>query len=44
MVAAAVGCLFMALLAGAGYGLKVREIKDPLERVAARLKRKANGA
>jgi putative peptidoglycan lipid II flippase len=44
MVAAAVGCLFMALLAGAGYGLKVREIKDPLERVAARLKRKTNGA
>ena len=44
MVAAAVGCLFMALLAGAGYGLKVREIKDPLERVAAILKRKANSA
>jgi peptidoglycan biosynthesis protein MviN/MurJ (putative lipid II flippase) len=44
LVAAGVGSLFIVLMIGVGYGLKVREIKDPLERVVARLKGRAHGA
>ena len=39
MVTGAVSSLFLLLLAGLGYGLRIREVRDPLERVVARLKK-----
>ena len=40
VVASIIGVVFLILLAGLGYGLKIREITDPIERVVARLKGK----
>ena len=40
----AVGAVFVLLLAVVGYGFKIREITDPLEVVAARVKRIVHGA
>ena len=39
-----VGVLFFALLAGLAYGFKIHEVRDPLERVVARIKGKAQSA
>ncbi len=39
-VASGMGGLFLILLAGLGYGLKIKEITDPIQRVVARLKGK----
>jgi putative peptidoglycan lipid II flippase len=38
LVATAVGGIFLVFLAGLGYGLNISEVKEPLERVAAKLK------